>query len=109
MHEPEKGYFFRSDHFNFAKIGIPALYAKGSYEHAEKGIEFAKTQQAEYRTKRYHQPADEYDEASWDMKGMIQDATIYLQVAQQLANSQEWPKWKEGSEFKGIREGKVNQ
>jgi Zn-dependent M28 family amino/carboxypeptidase len=102
--EPEKGYFFRSDHFNFAKIGIPALDAKGSYEHMEKGVEYAKQQSDDYRTNRYHQPADEYDEATWDMGGMIQDATVYMELAKELANSNTWPKWKEGSEFKAIRE-----
>jgi Zn-dependent M28 family amino/carboxypeptidase len=101
--EPEKGYFFRSDHFNFAKIGIPALDAKGSYDHREKGIEYAKEMSADYRTNRYHQPSDEYDPA-WDMGGMIQDAELYLNLGRELANSDQWPKWKPGSEFKAIRE-----
>jgi Zn-dependent M28 family amino/carboxypeptidase len=102
--EPEKGYFFRSDHFNFAKIGIPALYAKGSYDHREKGIEYAKEKRDEYRTQRYHQPADEYDAETFELGGMILDANLYMGIAKELANNQDWPKWKEGSEFKSIRE-----
>ena len=102
--EPEKGHFFRSDHFNFAKIGIPALDAKGSYDHRQKGIAYAKEMGEDYRTNRYHQPADEYDESSWDMGGMVQDAELYMNLGKELANSQDWPKWKEGSEFKSIRE-----
>ncbi len=101
--EPEKGYFFRSDHFNFAKIGIPALYAKGSADHITEGKEYAKGKMDEYRTTRYHQPADEYDE-SFDVSGILQDAELYMNVAVELANSNVWPNWKEGSEFKSIRE-----
>lgn len=101
--EPGKGHFFRSDHFNFAKIGIPALDAKDSYDHREKGIEYAKEKGEDYRNNRYHQPSDEYDE-TWDMGGMVQDAALYMDLGITLANSQDWPKWKEGSEFKAIRE-----
>jgi Zn-dependent M28 family amino/carboxypeptidase len=102
--EPEKGYFFRSDHFNFARIGIPALYAKGNYEHLEKGIEYAKEKQTEFRTSHYHQPSDEYDTSTFDVGGIIQDAELYLHIASELANQHVWPKWKEGSEFKAVRE-----
>ncbi|HJW30940.1 MAG TPA: M28 family metallopeptidase, partial [Saprospiraceae bacterium] len=105
--EPEKGYFFRSDHFNFAKIGIPALFASGEHDQKEKGVEYAKAREEEYRTHRYHQPADEYHGDSFDVSGMLQDATLYMEVAAELANNGEWPKWKPGSEFKAIRE-KVN-
>ena len=101
--EPEKGYFFRSDHFNFAKIGIPALYAKGSADHFEKGKDHAKSQSDDYRNTRYHQPSDEYDD-SFDVGGMVQDAELYLNVVKELANSDDWPKWKAGSEFKALRE-----
>ena len=102
--EPEKGYFFRSDHFNFAKVGIPALYAEGSYEHAELGKDYVKEKRAEYVSQRYHQPADEYIPEEWDLRGIVQDAQFYLDVAQKLASESSWPAWKEGSEFKSIRE-----
>lgn len=101
--EPGKGYFFRSDHFHFAKVGIPALYASGSYEHWEKGVEYAAEKTQEYLRDAYHKPADEYDE-TWDFGGAQQDAQLFYEVGLKLANSEEWPKWKEGSEFKAARE-----
>lgn len=97
--EPEKGYFFRSDHFNFAKVGIPALFGEGGYDHEEHGIEYGKKKKAEYTAKNYHAPSDEYDPETWDMSGIIQDAQIYYNIGWRLANSDEWPQWKEGSEF----------
>ncbi len=104
--EPEKGYFFRSDHFNFAKVGIPAFYAKGQYDHREKGKPYVKDAENEFRTKKYHQPADEYHPDTFDTGGIIADATLYLNMASELANSEAWPAWKNGSEFKAIREKK---
>lgn len=101
---PGAGSFFRSDHFNFAKIGIPALYAKGEKEHLTKGIEYATKQNEEFTAKRYHQPSDEIND-SWDLTGMVQDAELLYRVGDKLANDITlWPKWKEGSEFKAIRE-----
>jgi Zn-dependent M28 family amino/carboxypeptidase len=104
--EPEKGYFFRSDHFSFARVGIPALYAKGSYEHKVEGIDYMKQKHEEFRTTQYHQPADEYDEASFNVDGIVQDAELYYRIGLELANSDAWPVWKPGSEFKSIREKK---
>jgi Zn-dependent M28 family amino/carboxypeptidase len=102
--EPEKGYFFRSDHFNFAKVGIPALYAEGAYEHAELGKDYVKEKRAAYLSQRYHQPSDEYVHGEWDLRGIVQDAQFYLNIARRLASESTWPEWKEGSEFKSIRE-----
>lgn len=102
--EPEKGYFFRSDHFNFAKIGIPALYAEGAFDHRTKGKEYAKEKSDEYRTTAYHLPSDEYVPGTFEMGGILQDAELYLNLASELGNNQDWPKWKPGSEFKAIRE-----
>jgi len=104
--EPGSGHFFRSDHFSFAKVGIPALYASGSYEHATRGIEYTKTKSERYVTNDYHQPSDEFSN-EWDMSGMVQDGTLFYQIGNQLANdTASWPKWKKGSEFKAIREEK---
>jgi len=101
--EPGKGYFFRSDHFHFARIGVPALYASGSYEHWDKGVEYAQEKSTEFLTNAYHKPADEYDE-SWDMSGAWLDAQLMYEIGLELSNSETWPKWKEGSEFKSVRE-----
>ncbi len=104
--EPGSGHFFRSDHFSFAKVGIPALYAAGTYEHMTKGVAYAKEKSEHYVANDYHQPSDEYD-ANWDMGGMVLDGTLFYQIGNQLANDiSSWPKWKKGSEFKAIREEK---
>lgn len=100
-----KGYFYRSDHFNFAKIGVPALYASADYEAVNGGVEAIQTQKDAYLTGRYHRPQDEYDAVDWQYGGLYQDAMLYLTIGDQLANSNDFPKWKEGSEFKSIREG----
>jgi len=97
--EPEKGYFFRSDHFNFAKKGVPALYAEGSYDHWEKGVEYAKSFRDGYVAERYHAPSDQYDAEEWNMEGMVQDGSLYLNIGWDLANSNQWPQWNKSSEF----------
>lgn len=102
--EPEKGYFFRSDHFNFAKVGIPALYAEGAYEHLELGKAYVEEKRADYVANRYHQPADQYVPEEWDLRGLAQDAQFYLNLANRLATEDRWPQWKEGSEFKQARD-----
>ncbi len=102
--EPEKGFFFRSDHFNFAKIGIPALYASGGYDHWEKGKEYAMELQNDYTANRYHRPSDEYVPGEFELSGMLQDANLYLNVGWRLASDLDLnPQWKEGSEFKDKR------
>ncbi len=97
--EVSKGYFFRSDHFCFVKEGVPALYGEGGYEHAEKGVEYAKKAKEAYLEKHYHQPSDEFNADTWNFGGMIQDGQLYLNVGWNIANSQDWPQWKTGSEF----------
>ncbi len=97
--EPEKGYFFRSDHFNFAKVGIPPLYAEGAYDHRAKGKSYALKQKEIYNKNNYHRPSDEYIESEWDIDGMLEDAQLYYDVGLNIANSKDWPEWKEGSEF----------
>lgn len=102
--DPGKGYFFRSDHFQFAKVGIPALYASGSYEHMTKGVEYIDSLNQIYLRSQYHQPRDEYHPDSWRFDGMVLDGALLMEVGLRVANSSDWPKWKEGSEFKSIRE-----
>lgn len=102
--DPGKGYFFRSDHFQFAKVGVPAIFASGTYESMDRGVEYISERHEEYLTDRYHRPADEYSPEDWSFGGIWQDAMLFYQMGWQLANSDAWPKWKEGSEFKSIRE-----
>ncbi len=102
--DPGKGYFFRSDHFQFAKIGIPAMFASGAYEAMVGGVAYVEKKQQDYLENKYHRPADEFDAAEWKFGGILQDAEVFYKMGLELANSDTWPKWKEGSEFKSIRE-----
>ncbi len=104
-----KGYFFRSDHFNFAKVGIPALYASGTYEHITKGVDYIKEKKNIYLNTQYHRPQDEYDPESWNFDGMALDGQLLYEVGLSIANSDMWPKWKEGSEFKSIRKNQLKK
>jgi len=106
--DPGKGYFFRSDHFNFAKAGIPALYASGSFESKEKGKEFIEGKTQEYLAVRYHQPQDNYIPEDWDLKGIAQDAKLLFNVGYRIANETYFPQWNEGSEFKAKRDADMS-
>jgi Zn-dependent M28 family amino/carboxypeptidase len=97
--EPEKGSFFRSDQFNFAKEGVPVLYGKGGYDHAEKGKEYAKAIKQKYVAENYHSPSDQYNPEDWNVEGMVQDAQIYFNIGSHIANSRHWPNWYPDSEF----------
>ena len=101
--EPEKGYFFRSDHFNFAKVGIPALYASGSYEGFTKSKEEIKDFMDDYLQNKYHKPTDEYDPETTDLSGMQFDIQLFFEVGLRLANEDYFPVWYDSSEFKAAR------
>ena len=100
---PETGSFYRSDHFSFAKVGVPSLYAKGEFESRLHGKAFAETQRNDFDARRYHQPADQYD-PKWDLRGAEQDARLLFRVGQKLAGETTFPQWKAGSEFRATRE-----
>lgn len=100
---PERGYYYRSDHFNFAKAGVPALYAKGGTDHVEKGQAHGQAIQDDYNSNRYHKPADVYD-PEWDLRGVVQDMELLKAVAGRIANESGWPNWYEGTEFRALRE-----
>ncbi|GAB3172539.1 M28 family metallopeptidase [Telluribacter humicola] len=101
---PEAGYYYRSDHFNFAKVGIPALYLESGVDVVGKGKEYGEKLQDEYTEKDYHKPSDEYKAATWTMAGAVNELKLLFQVGKRLAFEEKWPVWKEGSEFKAIRE-----
>jgi Zn-dependent M28 family amino/carboxypeptidase len=103
---PEAGYYYRSDHFNFAKAGIPALYTKTGVDVDGKGTAFGKKRDDDYREKNYHRPSDEFDATTWTMEGAIKDLKLLFRVGRRLAFEEKMPQWKTGSEFKAIREGK---
>lgn len=100
---PEAGYYYRSDHFNFAKVGIPALYTKRGVDVIGKGSAYGEQVEDEYRQKHYHRPSDEYDAATWTLEGGIDDLKLLFQVGKRLASQDKMPEWKDGSEFKALR------
>jgi Zn-dependent M28 family amino/carboxypeptidase len=100
---PERGYYYRSDHFNFAKAGVPALYAESGKDSVEFGKEWGAEQAQDYNENRYHAPSDEYD-PNWNLEGAAQDILLYFDVASKLSRESSFPNWLEGNEFKGIRD-----
>ncbi len=100
---PEKGYYFRSDHFNLAKKGVPALYIKFGEDDLIGGLASGKKKTEDYRKNRYHKPADEVND-SWDMSGGAQDMDLLFDVGSTLANNHQWPKWYQGNAFKAERD-----
>lgn len=105
---PEAGHFFRSDHFPFAKRGVPALSYGSGNDWVEGGIAAGEAAGKDYVAKRYHQPADEW-EASWTFAGMVHDLPLLYKLGNDLANSKRWPEWGRDSEFRAIREATAAQ
>lgn len=100
---PEKGFYYRSDHFSFAKLGVPMVYFEGGDDLVKGGKEAAKAAAEDYEKNRYHAPGDEYDE-SWDWSGVMADLRLYYRVGRMLAMTDAWPNWNEGDEFRAIRD-----
>lgn len=100
---PERGYYYRSDHFNFAKAGVPALFAESGEDSVEFGKEWGAQQAQDYNENRYHAPSDEYD-PNWNLQGAAQDIQLYFDVAKKLSHESSFPEWREGNEFKNIRD-----
>ncbi len=101
--ESEKGFFYRSDHFNFAKQGVPALYTDSGIDHVEFGEEYGRRMRDEYTAERYHKPSDEFDE-SWDLDGAVDDLRVLFEVGYRMAQETRWPNWREGNEFRAARD-----
>jgi Zn-dependent M28 family amino/carboxypeptidase len=101
--EPEKGYFYRSDHFEFAKKGVPALYTHSGIEYLEKPAGYGLEKRQRYVADDYHKPSDEI-KPDWDLSGAVEDLRLFFQVGLSLANGTTWPEWKPGTEFKAVRD-----
>jgi Zn-dependent M28 family amino/carboxypeptidase len=100
---PERGGYFRSDHFNFAKRGVPMLYAESGSDHRELGPGYVEAKSKEYLEQRYHTALDEMA-PDWDLRGLAQDIELYFAIGLDVADSDAWPQWYEGSEFRAVRE-----
>jgi len=103
---PEKGFYYRSDHFNFAKKGVPILYARGGTVDREHGADYITARNAEFVANRYHSPGDEIQD-DWDVDAAIEDLLVFYGIGHQVANSTQWPQWYEGNEFRAIREASL--
>ncbi len=101
--KPEAGYYYRSDHISLAKKGVPMLYSDPGNDHITNGLTYGEDFAKEYTKDRYHKPADEYDN-SWDLSGIEQSTEILFELGYGLANSQDWPNWYEGTEFRALRD-----
>lgn len=100
---PGAGSYYRSDHFNFAKAGVPALDMNNGQNSVAHGVEWGKQQQKDYTANHYHQPSDNYS-VDMDANGMAQTANLLFNIGYQLSNENSFPGWKKGSEFKAIRD-----
>jgi Zn-dependent M28 family amino/carboxypeptidase len=101
--EPEKGHYFRSDHFEFAKVGVPALYLDKGIDFVGKPNDFGRRKREEYVSRDYHQVSDEI-KPDWDLSGAAQDMQLLFDVGLAVANGDSFPQWKSGSEFKPRRD-----
>jgi Zn-dependent M28 family amino/carboxypeptidase len=98
----DKGYFYRSDQFSLAKIGVPAMYLKPGTDYVDRPPGWGREQQEHYTNVHYHQPSDEYND-SWDFSGLIEDALLGYWTGLAVANADEMPEWKPGDEFEFAR------
>ncbi len=101
--KPEAGYYYRSDHISLAKKGVPMLYADPGNDHITNGLTYGEAFASGYTKERYHKPGDEYDN-SWDLSGIKQSTEILYELGLGMANSQDWPNWYEGTEFRSLRD-----
>ena len=100
---PEKGFYYRSDHFSFAKLGVPMFNFGSGDELVEGGVEAGKKAAEDYEKNRYHAPGDEYEAiTNWD--GMMSDLRLYYAAGRMLAMTDAWPNWVEGDEFRAARD-----
>ena len=103
---PEKGFFYRSDHFNLAKKGVPMLYAEAGMLVRGKPEGYGRAEAERYGAERYHKAADEVH-AEWDNAGILQDMNAHFRIGVTISDSNDWPKWSEGNEFKAIRDASM--
>ncbi|MDQ4086594.1 MAG: M28 family metallopeptidase [Pseudomonadota bacterium] len=101
--QPQAGYYYRSDHFSMAKMGVPMVYAKLGPDLVNGGRAAGDAWQAEYRANRYHAPEDEWD-PNWDWTGALRELRIFYRIGRELAESEAWPNWNQGDEFRAIRD-----
>jgi Zn-dependent M28 family amino/carboxypeptidase len=106
--EPEKGFFYRSDHFEFAKMGVPALYIDSGIDYIGRPAGWGEQKRREYTENDYHAPSDEV-KPDWDLSGLVEDLQLLFDVGYQVAQTERWPEWYPGTEFRGVREASLRR
>jgi Zn-dependent M28 family amino/carboxypeptidase len=106
--EPEKGFYYRSDHFNFAKQGVPAFDPEGGIDYVGKPAGFGMQKRDEYTANDYHKPQDEI-KPGWDLSGAVQDLDLFLALGYRVANAAKYPEWRAGNEFRATRERQLKR
>jgi Zn-dependent M28 family amino/carboxypeptidase len=106
--ESEKGFYYRSDHFNFAKQGVPAFYADAGVDVIGKPADFAMTMRAKYTNEDYHKPSDEI-KPDWNLTGSLDDIRLYLTIGYRVAQAEKYPEWRVGNEFRATREAMLKK
>jgi Zn-dependent M28 family amino/carboxypeptidase len=106
--EPEKGLYYRSDHFNFAKVGVPALDTDDGVDYIGKPPGFGKAKKDDYTANDYHSPSDEV-KPDWDMSGFAEEAKLLMAVGYRIAQAEKFPEWKPGNEFKAVRDRSIKK
>ncbi len=101
--EPEKGFYYRSDHFNFAKQGVPAFYPDAGTEVKGKPADFSMRRRERYTSQDYHKPSDEV-KPDWNLEGAVEDLRLVLSMGWRIAQADRYPEWRPGNEFRAIRE-----
>jgi len=104
--EPEKGFYYRSDHFNFAKLGVPAFDPEGGVDYIGRPEGWGMQQRDRYTREDYHKPSDKV-RPDWDLSGAVEDMQLYFTVGYRVANEPKLPEWKPGAEFKATREASL--
>jgi Zn-dependent M28 family amino/carboxypeptidase len=106
--EPEKGFYYRSDHFNFAKQGVPALDPDEGVEFIGKPADYGRQVRDDYTEHDYHKPSDVI-KPDWDLSGAIEDLKVFFAVGYRVAQASKYPEWKAGNEFKATRDAMLRQ
>jgi Zn-dependent M28 family amino/carboxypeptidase len=104
--EPEKGFYYRSDQFEFAKVGVPALYTESGLDYVGKPAGYGQKTREEYTNVDYHKVSDEI-KTTWDLTGAIDDLKLLFETGYGVAQAEKWPEWKPGTEFKARREASL--
>jgi Zn-dependent M28 family amino/carboxypeptidase len=99
---PDRGYFYRSDQFNFAKAGVPSAYIHSGMDYIGHPPGWGKQQSEQWEATHYHQPSDELTE-DWDLSGAVQDVQLCFHLGYQVAQAKAMPEWQKGDEFESAR------